>query len=132
VVIAVDDSEPMGLRYTICVAGMCQAEAEMTPELLEKFRKGKELAVRPLTLQSQERVPFAISLEGFSNAYDGDPVDSEKYFSALKQQVDEIRARQSELANKAAEAEQKKQGGAGGTPSAEAATARPKTAIPVQ
>jgi hypothetical protein len=56
---------------------------------------------------------FPVPLTGFSKTYDGPPVDNAKYEEARRSMMEKFRQRQIELANKAAEAEQKK-GQAGG------------------
>lgn len=138
--IRVDNHKPVMLKYTLCYATSCQAETEMTPELLKSFRTGKQLVVAAVNLQ-RKAIGFPIPLAGFSKAYDGPPVDTAKYEAARRHLLELIRQRQIELAKKAAEAEQKKKeaasGKAGasvsrGAPVATQQGPQPRTAVPVQ
>jgi invasion protein IalB len=112
--IKVDDGQPISLQYTLCYATSCQAETEMTKELFDTMRNGKQMVVAAVNLQ-RKAIGFPVPLGGFGKAYDGPPVDNAKYQEARRQLMEVIRKRQIELANKANEAQQKKeQGGAGG------------------
>ncbi|MEG6509486.1 invasion associated locus B family protein [Methyloligella sp. 2.7D] len=124
--IKVDEQEPIRLQYTLCYATSCQAETELTPELLDSFRKGKQIVVAAVNLQGKA-IGFPVPLEGFTKAYDGPPVDTAKYQEARRKLMEMIRKRQMELANKAAEAEQQKESQGGG-----GSSVAPKTAVPVQ
>jgi invasion protein IalB len=130
--IKVDDGQPIALGYTFCYAMSCQAETDLTKELFESMRKGKQMLVAVVNLQGKA-IGLPVPLAGFAKAYDGPPVDTAKYQEARRQVMEQIRQRQIELANKAkqaAPAEGQAQAGAT-TPPAPAptpnATAQPKT-----
>ncbi|XSG82608.1 MAG: invasion associated locus B family protein [Methyloligella sp. ZOD6] len=130
--IRVDEGEPIRLPYTLCYATSCQAETELKPELLQELRKGKQLVVAAVNLQ-RKAIGFPVPLDGFSKAYDGEPIDKAKYQEARRRLMEMIRKRQTELANKAAEAEAKKEGGeAAGGEGGGASSVAPKTAVPVE
>ncbi|ODA68635.1 Invasion associated locus B (IalB) protein [Methyloligella halotolerans] len=126
--IRIDEGEPLRLPYTLCYATSCQAEMELKPELLKELRGGKQLVVAAVNLQ-RKAIGFPVPLEGFSKAYDGEPVDKAKYQEARRRLMEMIRKRQTELANKAAEAEAEKEGGGNG---GGASSVAPKTAVPVE
>jgi len=137
--IKVDDGPPISLNYTLCYGTSCQAETEMTKELFDTMRKGKQMVVAAVNLQ-RKAIGFPVPLSGFGKAFDGPPVDNAKYQEARRQLMEVIRKRQIELANKANEAQQKKeQGGqaeaggqppAGGQAQAGGATTAPKKVVP--
>ncbi len=134
--IRVDEGEPVALKYTLCYGTSCQAETELTKELFDSLRNGKQLVVAAVNLQ-KKAVGFPVPLLGLAKAYDGPPIDNAKYQEARRQLMEMIRKRQIELANKAAEAEKNKaQGGqpaAGGQAQAGAAPGQPAAAPkPVQ
>jgi invasion protein IalB len=110
--IKVDDGQPISLQYTFCYAMSCQAETEVTKELFESMRKGKQLMVAVVNLQGKA-IGLPVPLAGFPKAYDGPPVDSAKYQESRRQVMEAIRKRQMELAAKANEAQQKKEQGQG-------------------
>lgn len=126
--IKIDDQPPIKLQYAICFPTSCQVQLEVTKELLESMRKGKQMVVAAMNIQ-QKTMGFPVPLTGFSKAYDGPPVDSAKYEESRRQLMEMFKKRQQELAAKAAAAEQNKQGQAGGQPAGQApanATAQQK------
>jgi len=112
--IKIDDNEPIALQYAVCFPTSCQVQMELTKDLFDKMRKGKQMIVAAMNMQ-QKTMAFPVPLTGFSKTYDGPPVDNAKYEEARRQMMEKFRQRQIELANKAAEAEQKK-GQPGGAP----------------
>jgi invasion protein IalB len=110
--IKIDDGEPISLQYAVCFPTSCQVQMELTKETFDKMRKGKQMVVAAMNMQ-QKTMAFPVPLTGFSKTFDGPPVDNAKYEEARRQMMEKFRQRQMELANKAAEAEQKK-GQAGG------------------
>jgi invasion protein IalB len=110
--IKIDDNQPIPLKYAVCLPSTCQAQTELTKEIFDKMRKGKQMIVAAMNVQ-QKTMGFQVPLIGFGKAYDGPPADNAKYEEAQRQMMEAIRGSQMELAKKAAEAEQKK-GQAGG------------------
>ena len=106
----IDDQQPIKLQYAICFPTSCQVQLELTKELMESMRKGKQMVVAAMNIQ-QKTMGFPVPLNGFSKAYDGPPVDSAKYEESRRQLMEMFRKRQQELAAKAAAAEQNKQAG---------------------
>jgi invasion protein IalB len=118
----IDEEEPMAMKYSFCYATSCQAEAEASAEMIEKFKKGKQVVIAAMNMQ-RKAVGFPVPLTGFSKAYDGAPIDSAKYQQAREQLMKVIAGRQQELAQKAAEAQKNK---AAGAPVAGAPAAQPQ------
>jgi invasion protein IalB len=107
--VVVDGGEPIELKFTFCHVGGCTAEAVANESIVESFKKGKELKVLALN-NTGKTVAFPVPLKGFTKAYTGEPVDSEKYHEARKQLMQRIRERQLELAKKAGEGEDGEEG----------------------
>ena len=132
--IKIDEAQPIQLQYTICFPTSCQVQLELTNELFESMRKGKQMVVAAMNIQ-QKTMGFPVPLTGFGKAYDGAPVDSVKYEESRRQLMESFRKRQAELANKAAEAQQKKEAQGAQVPAAgqvPAGTVAPKKpAVPV-
>jgi len=123
--IKIDDQQPIKLQYAICFPTSCQVQLEMTKELMESMRKGKQMIVAAVNIQ-QKTMGFPVPLNGFSKAYDGPPVDSAKYEESRRQLMEMFRKRQQELAAKAAQAEQNKQPGqTGQAPAGQAPAGQP-------
>ena len=113
--IKIDDNQPIQLQYTLCFPTSCQVQVELTKEMFDSMRKGKQMVVAAMNIQ-QKTMGFPVPLQGFAKAYDGAPVDNAKYEESRRQLMEVFRKRQQELAAKAAEAQQKKE--AQGTPPA--------------
>ena len=106
--IKIDDGEPISLQYAVCFPTSCQVQMELTKEIFDKMRKGKQMIVAAMNMQ-QKTMAFPVPLTGFGKAYDGPPVDNAKYEEAWGQLMEKSRQRKIALANKMA-AQQKKQG----------------------
>jgi invasion protein IalB len=106
--IKIDDAQPIQLQYTLCFPTSCQVQMELTKEMFESMRKGKQMVVAAMNIQ-QKTMGFPVPLTGFAKAYDGPPVDNAKYEESRRQLMEVFRKRQEELAAKAAEAQQKKE-----------------------
>lgn len=116
----IDEEKPIQLQYSICFPTSCQVQMELTDELYQKMRSGKQMVVAAMNIQ-QKTMGFPVPLTGFSKAYDGPPVDNAKYEQQRRQLMEMFRKRQADLAAKA------KQGqAAGGAPAN--ATAQQKQA----
>jgi len=124
--IKIDDDEPIQLQYAVCFPTSCQVQMELTKEMFEKMRKGKQMVVAAMNMQ-QKAMAFPVPLTGFGKTFDGPPVDNEKYEAARRAMMEKFRERQMELANKAAEAQQKKEGAAAAPAAPNATVAPPKT-----
>jgi invasion protein IalB len=108
--IKIDENEPIKLQYTLCFPTSCQVQMELTKEMMDTMRKGKQMVVAAMNIQ-QKTMGFPVPLGGFSKAYDGPPVDNKKYEESRRQLMEVFRKRQAELAAKAAQAEQQKKAG---------------------
>jgi invasion protein IalB len=108
--IKIDESPSIKLQYAICFPTSCQVQIELTKEMMDNMRKGKQMVVAAMNIQ-QKTMGFPVPLSGFAKAYDGPPVDSAKYEESRRQLMEVFRKRQQELAAKAAQAEQNKQAG---------------------
>jgi invasion protein IalB len=106
--IRIDDQKPIQLQYTLCFPTSCQVQMELTDDLFQSMRKGKQMVVAAMNIQ-QKTMGFPVPLTGFSKAYDGPPVDNAKYEESRRKLMEVFRKRQEELAAKAREAQQAKE-----------------------
>jgi invasion protein IalB len=115
--IRIDEQDPIQLQYSICFPTSCQVQMELTDDLYEKMRSGKQMVVAAMNIQ-QKTMGFPVPLTGFSKAYDGAPVDNKVYEEQRRQLMEMFRKRQAELAAKAKQGQP-----AGAPPQAPAAAA---------
>ncbi len=106
-IMQVDDKEPLKIGYNYCTSIGCVAQAPVTDEIIEAFKKGGTLTIKTIDV-GQKRVGFQVSLGGFTRALEGPSIDPKAYAQARKEMFEMIRARQVELAKKAAEAAKNK------------------------
>lgn len=100
------DLKPFSLKYSLCHPAGCTAEVEATPELIDSMKKGGGIMVLAMNAATQP-IGFPVPLDGFTAAYDGDPVDNKAYAKARGQLMAQIRERQKK-AYEAFQAEQAK------------------------
>ena len=106
--IKIDEGEPVQLQYAVCFPTSCQVQMELSREIVDKMRKGKQMIVAALNAQ-QKTMAFPLPLSGFSKTFDGPPVDNVAYQEARAQMIQASRQHQLELGKKAAAAQQEKQ-----------------------
>ena len=109
--IKIDDGEPIALQYAVCFPTSCQVQMELSREIVDKMRKGKQMIVAALNAQ-QKTMAFPLPLSGFSKTFDGPPVDNVAYQEARAQMMRASREHQAELAKEATEARIRQQVGA--------------------
>ncbi|WP_417411645.1 invasion associated locus B family protein [Hoeflea sp.] len=95
----VDGGQAQRLEYAICMPETCIAEALLTDAMVASFKKGGELVLTSVNYQRTPN-PLKISLEGFTQAYDGEPI-------AQSELQERQRLLQEEMSKKAEEARKK-------------------------
>jgi invasion protein IalB len=93
------------LPYSLCHAAGCTGEVEAKPDLIADLKKGGGIILYAIN-NAGSPVGFPIPLAGFEQAYVGAPIDNKKYAEARKKLMEQIAARQAELAKE--QAKQKK------------------------
>jgi invasion protein IalB len=119
----VDDSklDPVKLSYALCHPAGCTAEVEAGNDVVGKLKTGGGLMIMAINAQGQV-IAFPVPLTGFAEAFDGQPVDNQKYSEARKTLMAQIAQRQQQ----AMEEYRKQQatGSAGGGQQAPSAAAK--------
>jgi invasion protein IalB len=69
----IDGAKAQKIDYIICLPDRCIAEVPLTDELVGSFKKGTELTLTSVNFQNQPN-PIKVSLQGFTGAYDGEPI----------------------------------------------------------
>jgi uncharacterized caspase-like protein len=93
------------LSYSMCHAAGCTGETPATPDIIAELKKAGGLAVFAIN-SAGSPVGVPVTLAGFEQAYAGAPVDNKVYAEARKRLLDQIAARQAEIAKE--QAKQKK------------------------
>jgi invasion protein IalB len=84
-----DEQGAMVLPIIVCAGGGCMAQAEASPDLVAKLKKGQNLFVQAYNMQ-QSVFTLALPLADFAKAYDGpatNPKDMEEQNKKLQEQL---------------------------------------------
>lgn len=121
--------KPINLKYSLCHPAGCTAEIEAEAAFIDQMKAGGGIMILALNAAAQP-IGFPVPLDGFTAAFDGPPIDNEKYSKARGELMGQIRQRQAQMVEKMKEEQKAKADAAklldpppGGAPAAEAAPA---------
>ena len=107
--ISIDGEQEREAKYGICFPNACYSELVIDEEVVTGFKKGEEITITTFNQQAQ-KVPFTLTLIGFTNTYDGPPMDPEEIQQKqqqlqqnLEQRADSAREKLIEEQRKASE-----------------------------
>jgi invasion protein IalB len=89
VAMKVDDKKPTPIPFSFCTPRICAAEVKLDDKLVAVLKSGKTLEVSSTNFQGKAN-PINITLDGFVEAFDGDPIkqaDLVKRQKALEEQL---------------------------------------------
>lgn len=111
VAMQVDDGETQRIPYSICLPDRCIAEAQLSQELINTFKAGGSVTLTTVNFQNQPN-PVEITLEGFTAAFEGNPLKQSELESRQQELQAEIERRREEFQERLkAEQERAKEGG---------------------
>lgn len=102
----IDGGQTQKIDYAICLPDRCIAEAPLTDQLVASFKRGSELTLTSVNFQNQPN-PIKMSLSGFTNAYDGDPLPQSDIEDRQKKLQDFVNKNNEEFTEKLREAQEK-------------------------
>ena len=91
--------KPVNLKYSLCHPAGCTAEVEADSGLIDQMKKGGGIMILALNAAAKP-IGFPVPLDGFTKAFDGAPVDNEKYAKARGELMKQIRERQAKMVEK--------------------------------
>ena len=98
----IDGGKVQKLNYVICPlqpSPTCIAEAPLNDELVNSMKRGGELTVTAINFQNQP-TPVKVSLTGFTQAFDGEPMQQSDLQERQKELQAEIEKRKEEFEKK--------------------------------
>jgi invasion protein IalB len=107
---SIDSAQPTKVDYAICFSDRCIAEAELTDKLLASLKKGGELTLSSVNFQRQAN-PVKISLNGFTAAIDGEPIQQTDAAAKQQEVQDWVNKNKAEFEAKIKEAQEQAKGG---------------------
>lgn len=93
--IVVDQKTPLPGKFSICFPNACYAEVEAKEDFVGVMKAGTQIAVQALNKEAKA-VVFAVSLAGFSKAYDGAPIDPKIAEQSQRRLNDELQRKAEE------------------------------------
>ena len=102
----VDGGKARKIDYAICFPDRCIAEAALTDAMVGSFKRGAEMTLTSVNFQNQ-RNPIRISLGGFTDAFDGPPLQQSDLDARQRKLREGIEKRREEFEKKL-KAEQEK------------------------
>lgn len=103
---SVDGGKAQKISYAICFPDRCIAEVALTENMVGAFKRGGELILTSVNFQNQPN-PIKISLKGFTDAFDGPPLQQSDLDAKQKKLQEEIEKRRADFEKKL-KAEQEK------------------------
>jgi invasion protein IalB len=102
----IDGGTAKKINYSICLPDRCVAEAPLTPELVASLKRGGELTLTTVNFQNQPN-PIKITLEGFTSAFDGEPLKQSELQDRQQELQAEIVKRREEFQKKLKDEQEK-------------------------
>ncbi len=106
----IDGGQPQKIDYMICLPDRCIAEGPLNDQLVASFKRGSELTLTSVNFQNQPN-PIKMSLQGFTAAFDGEPLQQSDIEARQRQIQDFVNRNTEDFAEKLREEQEKaKQG----------------------
>lgn len=77
IIMQIDGGKGQKLDYVVCLPDKCTAEVPLTDAMIASLKKGSDVVFTSINFRRAPN-PIKISLEGFTGAYDGEPVSESK------------------------------------------------------
>ncbi|MFS8144218.1 Invasion associated locus B family protein [Rhizobium sp. R635] len=105
IMMQIDGGKGQKLDYVVCLPDKCTAEVPLTDAMIASLKKGSDVIFTSINFR-RAPTPIKISLEGFTGAYDGEPV-SESKLAETQRSLQEGMQKKAEEARKKLEDAQK-------------------------
>jgi invasion protein IalB len=109
--VKVDDKKEVALPYAFCFPQSCMAEVALDDNLVALLKSGKGMTITSTNFQNKPN-PVLVTLEGFTGAYDGEPLKRDELETRQRQLQDELRKKAEEQRKKLQEEQDKAKTGA--------------------
>ncbi|EJZ21533.1 invasion associated locus B family protein [Rhizobium sp. Pop5] len=105
ILMQIDGGKGQKLDYAVCLPDKCTAEIPLTDAMIASLKKGSDVIFTSINFRRAPN-PIKISLEGFTGAYDGEPVTETK-LAESQRSLQEGMQKKAEAARKKLEDAQK-------------------------
>jgi len=110
VAMSVDGGQQQRIPYSVCMPDKCVAQVPLTDGIVDSFKRGGEVVFTSVNFQRAAN-PIKISLAGFTDAFDGDPIPQSELQASQEKLREEMQRKAQEAREKleAAQEEAKEQ-----------------------
>ena len=92
IALQIDGGEARRINYAICLPDRCIAEAPLSDDLVAALKRGGSMRLTSVNFQQQQN-PIDVTLNGFTAAFDGEPIQQSELQSRQQQLQAEIEKR---------------------------------------
>ncbi len=100
----IDGGKAQKFDYAVCMPDKCVAETPLTDGIVAALKKGGEVVFTSVNFQRAPN-PIKVSLEGFTSAFDGPPIEQSKLEETQRQLQEETLKKAEERRKKLEEAQ---------------------------
>lgn len=104
VAMQIDGGEQQRIPFSVCMPDKCVAQIQLTDAIVDSFKRGGEVVFTSVNFQRAPN-PIKVSLQGFTSAFDGEPV-SQSELQSRQQELQEEMQRRAQAAREKLEAAQ--------------------------
>lgn len=101
----IGNDEVKNVPYSFCTPRICAAELKLDEALINVLKGAPKIDFVSVNWQGKEN-PLSITLEGFGEAYDGDPIKPEELAARQKNLEEQLKAKSSDILQKLQEAQE--------------------------
>jgi len=102
----IDGGKTQKIDYMICFPDRCVAETALNDQLVTSLKKGTTLTLTSVNFQNKPN-PVKVSLQGFTGAYDGEPLKQSDIDDRQKKLQDFVAKNNEDFAKKLKEEQEK-------------------------
>jgi invasion protein IalB len=104
VAMQIDGGKAQKIDYLMCMPDRCVAQIPLTDAMVASLKKGTDLVLTSINFRRAPN-PIKISLEGFTGAFEGEPVSASKLAESQKSLQDSMQKKADEARKKLEEAQ---------------------------
>ncbi len=104
VIMQIDGGKGQKLDYAVCLPDKCTAEVPLTDAMITSLKKGTDVVFTSINFRRAPN-PIKVSLDGFTGAYDGEPVSESKLAESQRSLQDSMQKKAEEARKKLEDAQ---------------------------
>ncbi len=108
--VKIGEKEARKVPYSFCTPRICAAELPLDDAIVADLKAGTGINILSVNWQGKEN-PIDITLDGFSAAYDGAPIQRDELAARQKKLEEELKEKSTDILKKLQEAQEKARSG---------------------